>query len=420
MNEKLPISELTPGMILTEDVLRQDGQVLVPVGAVIEERHLRIMDAAGVHEVAAAPPAKEPEEERIDPMVLEAARDYLLKRFKFCDFSLGPVSALFDLCVPRVAAKMVRAKTVFLEDRERPAPGEAFLTPSEAGVVPDPEALLQTDLKLVSLPDVFVRINEVVNNPHSTPGQAADVISKDPSLSVKLLKIVNSAFYGLPSKVDTLSRAVTIVGGRQLTTLALGISVLSLFKDLPPGLIDVRSLWKHCVCCGVVASTLAAEGGSPDAERFFVAGLLHDMGRLVLYKNLPGPASRTLLKAREENILLRDAELDILGWDHAILAGKLLTQWNFPASLERAVRGHHDIEAGDPDLDAAVTHAADVVSNALRIGSSGEFFVPALSPDAWNALGISADVLPLAVARADHQVEEILKAFLPDDWERQA
>lgn len=419
MSDKLPISELTPGMVLAEAILRQDGQILVPVGAAIEERHLRVMETAGVLEAAVVSPNADPEPDEIDPMVLEAARDYLLNRFKFCDFSLEPVAALFDLCVPRVAAKMVRAKTVFLEDRERPAPGEASLIPGDAGAVPDPETLLQADLKLVSLPDVFVRINEVVNNPNSTPGQAADVISKDPSLSVKLLKIVNSAFYGLPSKVDTLSRAVTIVGARQLTTLALGISVLSLFKDLPPGLIDVRSLWKHCVCCGVVASTLAAEGGSPDAERFFVAGLLHDMGRLVLFKNLPGPASRALLKAREENILLRDAELDILGWDHAILAGKLLTQWNFPASLERAVRGHHDIEASGGNWDAAVTHTADALSNALRIGSSGEFFVPGLSSDAWEALGISPDVLAMAIARADRQVEDILKAFLPDDWERQ-
>ncbi len=414
MNKTLPVSKLKPGMIPAKSIVRPDGAVLTPAGTPLDAQRIDAVKEAGIPSAVVETPAPDASAP-LDPMLLEAARDHLTKRFRFADLSHPAVSKLFELCVPRTAAKMHRFKTAFLEEVERPAPGKAFPSPGRTDCIPAPEELLESDLKMVSLPDVFVRINEVVNNPRSSSDEAANVIGMDTSLTAKLLKLVNSAFYGLPSKVDSLSRAVTIVGGRQLTTLALGVSVLSLFKDLPPGLINVRSLWKHSVGCGLIASTLAERRGEPDAERFFVAGLLHDMGRLVMYKNLPGPASRMLLTAREEGVLLRDAERRILGWDHALLAGMLLTKWNFPPSLEDAVRDHHEPGGDSADIGPAVIHAADAAANALGVGSSGEYFVPPLDPAAWNALDIAPRVLEEAVDRADQQVEGVIKAFLPDD-----
>ncbi len=415
MSKKRIVSELAPGMILAEDVLRPDGQIVLPKGATLTERHLDVLEYSGVREAAVCP-AEEPEDPagaREADVWLEPARDYLLTRFAFCDFSLEPVRALFDLCVPRTASRMRQLQSADLTDCQRvPLPDAP--EGDESSPAPDTGALLQADLKLVSLPDVFVRISEVVNNPHSTPEQAAAVISKDPSLAVKLLKIVNSAFFGLPSKVEYLSRAVTIVGGRQLTTLALGVSVLSLFKDLPAGLIDVRSMWKHSISCAVAAASLAEAAGFGDSERYFASGLLHDVGRLVMYKNLPALAARTLRKARRENCLLRDAELALLGWDHALLAGRLLRQWNFPESLIQAVQGHHDPDRAIADKGAAVTHVADVAANAIRIGSSGEFFTPPLRAAAWDVLDIPAWALTLAVERAERDSEEILRAFAPE------
>ena len=169
-------------------------------------------------------------------------------------------------------------------------------------------ALIESDPKLTSLPDVFVRVNEVLGDPLSTSQEAAEAIGMDTGLSAKLLRLVNSAFYGFPVKVDTLSRAVTIVGSRQLTTLALGLSVLAMFKDLPGDLVDMRSFWKHSIGCGVIASSLAEPGIGGEVERLFVAGLLHDVGRLVLYRSLPRHLALVLATARSKERLLRETE----------------------------------------------------------------------------------------------------------------
>jgi putative nucleotidyltransferase with HDIG domain len=275
--------------------------------------------------------------------------------------------------------------------------------------------LIESDPKLTSLPDVFVRISEVLNDPNSTAKEAADSIGKDLGLSAKLLKLVNSAFYGFPVKVDTLSRAVTIVGSRQLTTLALGLSVLSVFKDLPEGLVEMRSFWKHSVGCGVIASTLGGPEAAVDVERLFVAGLLHDVGRLVLYRSLPRHAAHVLAQARAEGQLLRVVERRSFGYDHATLGGMLLRKWRFPESLERAVRHHHGGPAHMGLPMPALVHAADAIANGLGLGSSGEVYVPPLSPAAWTTLGLSPDRLAEVVAVADTQVEDIIQAFLPDE-----
>ena len=279
-------------------------------------------------------------------------------------------------------------------------------------------AIIEADPTLTSLPDVFVRINEVLNDPGSTAQEAAGAIGKDTSLSAKLLQLVNSAFYGFPVKVDTLSRAVTIVGSRQISTLALGISVLGIFKDLPEGLVEMRSFWKHSIGCGIIASNLATAGGGGDGvevERLFVAGLLHDVGRLVLYRNLPRHAAHVLAKARNEGIFLRDAERALLGFDHATLGGMLLRRWRFPEHLERAVRHHHGGISPMGQPMPAMIHVADAAANALLLGASGEIYVPPLSPAAWVTLGLSPERLADVVAAADVQAAEIITMFLPDD-----
>jgi putative nucleotidyltransferase with HDIG domain len=262
---------------------------------------------------------------------------------------------------------------------------------------------------------VFVRISEVLGDPMSTSREAAEAIGMDTSLSAKLLRMVNSAFYGFPVKVDTLSRAVTIVGSRQLTTLALGLSVLALFKDLPGGLVDMRSFWKHSIGCGVITSALAGPDAGVDVERLFVAGLLHDVGRLVLYRCLPRHLSRVLATARAEGRVLREVERAVLGYDHALLGGMLLRRWRFPEHLEKAVRHHHGQAVYMASAMPAAVHVADAVTCAMAMGSSGEIYAPSLSPVAWKTLGLTSQRLAGLAEAAEHQIEDILRAFLPDE-----
>ena len=422
MMQRVPLALLRAGMVLAEPLRRRDGALMLPVGVVLTERHLELFPVwsieAAVVETPDGPachaaPAVSPDDDAPEAEHLDAARELLAARFVHADLAFAPTAALLELALPRAAALFAAHGPSALA-LPRPLP-EASRPPRPETPPPGPMSVIESDPKLTSLPDVFVRINEVLNDPHSTAKEAAEAIGKDTSLSTKLLKVVNSAFYGFPVKVDTLSLSVTIVGSRQLTTLALGISVIALFKDLPGGLVDMRSFWKHSIACGVIASTLAGPEAGGEVERLFVAGLLHDMGRLVLYRNLPRHAAYVLDTARREGMLLREAERAWLGFDHAMLAGMLLRKWRFPESLEKAVRHHHGGLAHMSMPMPATVHVADAVAGALGIGSSGEIYAPPLSPAAWGVVGLAPERLADVVSASTAHIEEIAQVFLPDE-----
>jgi len=420
MRQRLSLADLTPGMVLADVLRRKDGALLLPADTVLTARHLALFPTWGVTwavvrepeetSVTAAPP---PPEQSIPPAQWQETAALIRPRFVHAHLDQPAMACVFNLCVPRAALRLAehdRASLVL------PAlvPVES-LPPLPGTSVPGPMALVALEPKLTTLPDVFVRISEVLNDPLSTSREAAEAIGRDTGLSAVLLRLVNSAFYGFPVKVDTLSRAVTIVGSRQLTTLALGLSVLALFKDLPEGLVDMRSFWKHSIGCGVLAAALAGPDGGLEVERLFVAGLLHDVGRLVLYRCLPRHMAHILAGARAEGRLLREAERRALGYDHALLGGMLLKRWRFPENLEKAVRQHHGLPAHQVLPMSAAVHVANVLVGALGLGSSGEVYVPPLSPLAWDTLRLSPERVTTVVEMAATQIGDILRVFLPDE-----
>ena len=132
-----------------------------------------------------------------------------------------------------------------------------------------------------------MRAIDLINDPDASAAEIGDVISEDPALTARLLKIVNSAFYGFPSRIETVSRAITIVGTLELLDLILAASVVKAFSGIPSELVDMDQFWEHSLYTGVTARVLAGRHRAPDTERYFVAGLLHDIGALVLYRQLP-------------------------------------------------------------------------------------------------------------------------------------
>ena len=420
MKQHLSLAALTPGMILADALCRKDWVLLLPPDTLLTERHLALFPSWGVDGAVvrdqppvALSPAEPPHpRDGISEAQWREAVEALRPRFVHANLEQPAMACIFDQCVPRAVVRMLEhgRASVTLPDLV-PA---GCLPPAPTTPAPGPMVLVASEPKLTTLPDVFVRITEILNDPMSTAHEAAEAIGRDTGLSAVLLRLVNSAFYGFPVKVDTLSRAVTIVGSRQLTTLALGLSVLSLFKEVPGGLVDMRSFWKHSIGCGVIAATLAGPDGL-EVERLFVAGLLHDVGRLVLYRCLPRHMAHILAGARAEGRLLREAERRSLGYDHAVLGAMLLKRWRFPENLERAVRQHHGLPSHQvPPMSAAV-HVANVLVGAVGLGSSGEVYVPPLSPLAWEALRLSPERIARVLASASSQIDDILRVFLPDE-----
>jgi HD-like signal output (HDOD) protein len=253
---------------------------------------------------------------------------------------------------------------------------------------------------------IYQRLMEVINHPRGGTSDVANVIREDTALTARLLKVVNSAFFAFPRRVETVSQAVTVVGTSQVRDLALATSVVALFKDVPSDLVEMDGFWRHSLACGAGARVLASFRRESNVERFFVAGILHDLGKLVLYQKAPDEAREALMLARAENVLLHQAERRVLGFNHAQVGEALLAQWNMPLSLREALRFHHDPRRAERfPVEAAAIHAADVLANGLGLGSAGERFVPPLSQEAWSLLDVEALFLSNGVEEMERQYE---------------
>ncbi|NIV98483.1 HDOD domain-containing protein, partial [Candidatus Saccharibacteria bacterium] len=155
------------------------------------------------------------------------------------------------------------------------------------------QRLTKEKITLPEIPSIVFELNEVIANPLSSAEDIAQVVNRSPSLTALLLKIVNSPFYGFPSKIDKISLAVTLIGTREISGLALGISLVSLFNNIPKELLSMYSFLRHSLACGIFSRILAAHKSLPQTEQLFVSGLLHDLGRLILYSSAISLRNRT-------------------------------------------------------------------------------------------------------------------------------
>lgn len=266
---------------------------------------------------------------------------------------------------------------------------------------------------IASLPNVFERVTQVISNPQSVANDIAQVVVEDPGLTSRLLKLVNSPFFGLPHKIETVSRAVMVVGTEQLRDLVLSTSVVHMFNKIPEGLVSMESFWYHSLACGVIARTIGSLTNDPNSERLFIAGLLHDIGRLVLFMKMPDVARQVLTHAKDSTEPLYAIEKDVFSFNHAELGGALLKSWNLPSALQEAVGYHHaPDDAPNFKKEAAILHVADIITNAAHYGSSGERLTPPLSPAAWQSLGVTSAAIKEKMPRIDAEYKEAIKVIL--------
>jgi len=195
------------------------------------------------------------------------------------------------------------------------------------------------------------------------------------------------------------------VGTRQISELALATSVLRMFEGIPTRYVDMRALWLHGVATGVAARVIGMRRGDANVERLFVAGVLHDIGRLLIYRAVPDLA-REIVKPEREDALLTEIEQERLGFDHADVGGALLQAWNLPERLEDAVAFHHRPAADRRSpVESATIHLADIVAHTVGAGTSGERLVPPLDPAAWNLLELPVSALASIVEQTRRQLD---------------
>lgn len=277
-----------------------------------------------------------------------------------------------------------------------------------------PQQLINDNLTLVSLPEIVIRLNEMVDDPKCTAADIANTLGQDVALTGRLLKIVNSPFYGFPSKIDTISMAVTILGNQQLRDLVLSTSVITRFQKIPMDIVNMDTFWRHSISCATAAKVLATHLRVNNQERFFVAGLLHDIGKLIMYITLPDPSRQVIELGRDTSIDPKTLETSVFGFDHAELGAELLRTWQLPDSLITATAYHHNpSEAENYQKEVAVVHLANALANTVSPSFSVDDDT-VIDPAAWSILGIDPEILAELTKEVNAQLENALQTIYYD------
>lgn len=392
------IKDLKPGMVLDEEVRDINGRLLLKKDKEIQSSHIRIFKIWGVTEVKIQGNNgdKSPSTGPASPERIEKIRAYTKDLFRHVDLDHPAIKEIFRISVEfRIKHNLNgNEKAIDLAEIESKNSGNGnnFL-----------QKLRNKKLTLPEIPSIVFELNEVIANPLSSSEDIAQVVQRSPSLTALLLKIVNSPFYGFPSKIDKISLAVTLIGTREISGLALGISLISLFNKIPKEILSMYSFLRHSLACGIISRILAAHKNIPQTEQLFVSGLLHDLGRLILYSYFPNESRNILSRARSSEMLLYMQETDYLGCNHTHLVKHLLQQWKLPMVLENNVFFHHSPREAQQPLPATLVHLADIITNGLGIGTSGERFVPPLDTAAWESLELPPSCFEVVTKQATHQ-----------------
>jgi HD-like signal output (HDOD) protein len=276
-----------------------------------------------------------------------------------------------------------------------------------------PASLAREVQDLVSMPEVYLRVRRLVGDPDSSLMDIADTVAADPGLTARILRLVNSAYFSFGARVDTVSRAVTLLGTHQIHDLTLATSLIRSFSGIPSFLVNMERFWRRSVLCGVSSRALAEHAGVYDGERMFVAGLLAHLGHLVLYLKAPEVVREALTRAPQEGRSVPAIERELLGFDYAAVGAELLSAWKVPASLVEPVRLHTAPgAAGLYTLEAAVVHVAVSLADAVFAGTDIDTLVQGLDPTAWATLGITAQALDDIRADAEGLATAIAEVFI--------
>lgn len=264
----------------------------------------------------------------------------------------------------------------------------------------DPRELVKGVAKLVSLPEVCVRVNEMVDDPRYSAGDIGKILARDTALTAQLLRLANSSFFNFPSRIETVSRAITVIGERELRYLVLALSAVRVFAGIPVEVVNMSSFWRHSVYTAVVSRLLAKRCHVLHNERLFVAGLLHDIGQLLIFNRIPELARVALLRASDGHETLQQAEQEVMGCDHAQVGAELLELWHLPPVLCATVRYHHAVDqAGEVMLDAAIVHLANYIANRAE-RSFDEAERPIVDPLVWEITSLDETVVDDIVEEA--------------------
>ena len=270
------------------------------------------------------------------------------------------------------------------------------------------EKIIDNIRDLPTLPTVYLALSEAMADPRSTAQDISRRVSSDPASSSRVLRLANSVLYGFSGQIATISRAVVVLGFDEVRNLVLATSVLDLFSKQDSA-FDFRPVdfWAHSIGVGIATRLIGKACRLAEVENLFVAGVLHDIGKLVFFEFAEKEFTRALDLANKCQQPLRDAEIEILGMDHSQGGRLLVENWHLPPAIQKAIGGHHAGVIGEPpDPLVAAVHIADTLVRALELGFGGDDLIPRPNERAWEVLSLPPDTLTEMTPQILQQFEE--------------
>lgn len=266
---------------------------------------------------------------------------------------------------------------------------------------------------LPSLPSVIFEAIHLLHQPDITIERLISSIQLDQAIVSKILRLVNSSFYGFKGKIGNLSQALVLLGFNTVRNAILTISILDIFSGIgKDNDFDPRLFWLHAIGTGVISQVISHQLKYPRVENIFIAGLLHDIGKLAIIKLFPEDFFQILKEVKEKDISIIEGERDVLGINHAEIGHKLAGRWSLPKEIQEAIGFHHcPWNTRENRAMSATVYLSDCLCRALDIGYGGDSLVPEIDPKALTILGIE----PLFIAGCLEEIDlemERAKSFL--------
>lgn len=275
-----------------------------------------------------------------------------------------------------------------------------------------PIDLVRGDVELPSLSVVFQQFTTKLDDPGARAEDFAEIISTDTALTVRLLKLVNSAYYSFSSTITDVPHAITIIGLNELRDMILAISVVEFFDGLPNELVSMQTFWQHSVLTGLLAKEMQTSPQIKSRQSLFTAGMLHDVGSLVIFNRLPEQARAVLERQQREDRPRHLVERDVIGFDHAAVGAELMKHWELPEFLVEVVGCH--LEPKQAGQFAEETGVVDLANRLAALLSEqempGEAMLQELMRGSGDSLRLTVSDLEAAIEQAKEKLGSVLAA----------
>ncbi len=273
--------------------------------------------------------------------------------------------------------------------------------------------LLSGHIELASPPEVFLKVSEILDHPKKNAKDAEQAIEHDPGLATRILKVVNSAYYNFPMRIHSLRHAISIIGSQELRKLILATTIADKFSALPGGLLSMREFWSQSVYCALYASALAAQHQDcRNLKDIFCCGLLHEIGRLVIYGRLPELARAAGLLATSEDIREIQAQRQTMGFDHYQVGAELIRLWHLPEAIATSMDYYLEpLKAPEHQTETTIIHLAHQLSSTRLEKSEATELTTLRQSFAWSHLDIPVEALDIILLEVDVQFDEVFQTI---------